>query len=352
MTTAQRPRKRATIAEVARQAGVAQATVSGILNDRADCYASQATRRRVKQTADRLNYRPNPMARALAGKATATVGLIVPAFYVEATALMFAGFEQAARDTEHLTLIACTQNKPELEDQNIRSLRDQCVDGIAIYPTETGEHTELRRLIDQGFPVVTFDGANLLDFETDGVSADVRAGGYLAAKHLLDQGRRRIAIANTLPRCSVNDEKIAGMRAAMADAGAPAPLMMDLDGESSSPLTLNASRCEAVRAFLSAHEGQFDAVAALGDVLGMAAMRHAMQQGLNIPRDIAVTGYGGAEMASQATIPITTIMHEPTEIGRLAFELLDQRLTAAREAGDICHTMYPPKLIVRESSAH
>src|SRR5689334_20329941 len=120
--------KRPTIADVAKAAGVTKATVSMILNDRPECFASEATRARVYDMVKKLGYRPSAVARALNGKPTLTIGLIVTGLDVEVTSRRVVGFEMSARHGGLPTMITCTENNSEKEDQAIQWLMDRQVD--------------------------------------------------------------------------------------------------------------------------------------------------------------------------------------------------------------------------------
>ncbi len=345
------PRPRATLAQVAQAASVAPATVSGILNNRADCYASDATRQRVYDTARRLGYRPNLVARALSGKGTATLGLVVPGLASEISGLKFLGFETAARAQRYLTLVTSTNNEPALEDQAIRWLLDRCVDAIAVLPTERGRHDELRQLTQSGFPVVTLDAHGLLDFPVDDVSVDAHAGGRLAIEHLLSLGRRRILLAGNAQRCMLNDHKLAGMQAALRDAGLPVPARMDVSHNMVMLAAFDPLAFEPLRQYLAAHRGQFDAVCCLGDSLALPVMRFVLEQGLRVPQDVAITGYDAMALSGHVPLPLTTVRHALEDVGRLAFDLLAQRLAGERAASDVRRHLVPPQLLVRASTA-
>ncbi len=320
--------QRVTIAQVAALAKVAPATVSGVLNRRSDCYASQATRQRVTDAARQLGYRPNPMARALLGKSTATLGLVTPGFDVEMSARVFMSFESAARNAGNLVIAANHRNEPRLEDEVIRWLMDRYVDGIAVYPTEFGNHRELRRLVDDGFPVVTFDGAGRMPFVTPDVSVDCYAGGKLLGEHLLKLGRRRLCIANGRRTCHIVEQKMAGIEAAWAAAGLPAPVRMNLTLDEFHMRHWITDELEQMRLFLMQRGAEFDCLMAVGDIIAMAAMRMAGELGLQVPRDLAVVGYDGCGYSRQTTAPLTTVSHDSEVIGVRGFELLDNQLKA------------------------
>ncbi len=349
-TAISRRRRRVTLADVASKAGVAVPTVSGILNKRHDCYASKATRERVIDAARTLGYRPNHMARALTGKPTATVGLIVTGFDVQSTAMKFAGFEAAAREGGRLALTACTQNKVELENQAIRWLLDRCVDGLAVYVSEHGPHTELKMLVDQGFPVVTFDGQGRLDFPTDDVSADYYEGGRLQGRHLIELGCKQVLAANNRHTCYVSRQKYQGLMSTFDEAGLPEPVAMDLDFAEHAQDHWQTVEFEQLSSYLARHDGTYDGIAGAGDLFAVGCMRYLVEQGVKIPRDVAVVGYDGTTLAEMNSVPLTTVYHPARKIGRLAYELLDRRISEDTIPDEPEQIMVGPELVIRNST--
>lgn len=345
-----RRRRRVTLADVASAAGVAVPTVSGILNQREDCYASKATRERVIDAARTLGYRPNHMARALTGKPTATVGLIVTGFDVESTAMKFAGFEAAARESGRLALTVCSKNEAELENQVIRWLLDRCVDGLAVYVSEHGPHDELKTLVDQGFPVVTFDGQGRLDFSTDDVSSDYYAGGMLQGRHLIDLGCRKVIAANNRHLCYVSRQKRDGLLQAFADAKLPQPLSMNMDFAEHAQDHWQMVEFAQLGEYLAEHRGEFDGIAGAGDMFAIGCIRYLMEQGVDMPGDVAVIGYDGTTLAEMNALPLSTVYHQSRDIGRLAFELLERRIVEDVKPQKHEQIMVPPELVVRQST--
>jgi DNA-binding LacI/PurR family transcriptional regulator len=340
---------RTTLIQVAAAAGVAPATVSGILNHRADCYAAEATRERVLAVARQLGYRASPTALALQGKSTRTLGLVVPG--IDIPLPMFSVFELTARQHGFTTLLVCTEDQADLEDHAIRGLVDRYVDGIAVLPSETGPHTELHRLAAEGFPIVTWDGAGRLEFAVDDVSIDQFHGGYLQARHLVEIGRRSVCVLNTEPMRYVNTLKVAGLEHGLAEAGCKAPTRMNLSMPLHTRQHWEIGEFVQIRDFLRAHRGEFNGLAAIGDLYGVAAIRSALELGLRVPEDLAVIGFNDIPLASQFVPPLSTIYDPMEQMGETAFQLLRERLTGARGDDKLRQVKIKPELRVRRSTA-
>lgn len=341
---------RPTLQQVARLAGSSVSTVSAVLNDQPYCWASEVTKRRIREAAATLNYRPNIAARMLRGGATQTVGLITVALNVEVTATKVQAFEEAARDAGYVTMITFNPNVETIEDKLILKLLDRRVDGLALYPTETGDHAQLRRLVRDGYPVVTIDGAGRLPFECDDVSTDYFAAGRLQGEHLLSLGRRRICNIATFPTCYVKDQMRAGLRQALADAGAPAPVMLNVECDPHVGSVIRPDLVEQLRVHLGRFRGEIDAIASY-DMPAVAAVNAALSLGIKVPDELAVIGFDDSPLAAGCAIPLTSIGQQAAEIGRRVFELLQHRMADRTQRAPARRVMVEPALVQRASTA-
>lgn len=338
---------RVRLVDVATKAGVNYATASQVLNDRPNCWASEATRTRIREAAEALGYRPNLAARALQSGRTHVVGLVSPGFLGDLHSRP-GGFNDAAAKADYTVSLSSHANDSESEDLVIRRLIDRGVDGLAVYPVDTGPHAELRRLVESGFPVVTFDGANLLDFPCDDVSVDYEAVGRLQADCLLRLGRRRICLANAVPEARINVIRDEAVRRELARAGAPRPIEMRMRRLLMLEM-MEAEHWDApLRAFLTSHRGKIDGVISI-DSLASLSVRVLQELGLRVPEDVAVVGGGNSFLASYGAMPLTSISTEDDAAGVTAFGLLMDRIDG-RADGPFRRVTSPAKLIVRKST--
>jgi len=343
-----RTARRVTLAHVAKLAGVSRTTVSETLNNRPNCWASEKTRKRIRQAAKKLGYRPNLAARALRSGKTHVIGLVSPGFGMGSSHSRAVGLTEAAAKSDYTVTLSSHSNDSESEDIVIRRLLDRGVDGLAVYPVDPGPHNELRRLAQSGFPVVTFQGANLLDFECDDVSVDVEEVGKLQAKHLLNLGRRRVCLANTIPEARITVIREDAIRQEFERAGAPPPISMRLQGAVDREL-LDAEALEApMRAFLKEHHGVIDAIIA-GDPQGSLAIRILHELDLRVPEDVAVIGGGDSLLSTYGEVPMTSVNAADDEAGTIAFGLLMNRISGETN-NQFQRVINPEKLIVRKST--
>ncbi|MFW6060902.1 MAG: LacI family DNA-binding transcriptional regulator [Phycisphaeraceae bacterium] len=341
---------RVTLADVARAAGVHSTTVSAVLNQRDHCYASAETRQRIVAAAERLGYRPSALARGLSGQRTATIGMVTTGYDVELVTRMMFGVESMASRAGLFVLSAATYNDAELEDQVIQQLIDRGVDGIVIWPCMSGEHRELRRLAERGFPIVTFGHAGRLNFPTDAVYDDAAEAGRLQAQHLIACGCERIWLITFSERCDVNDRKIAGFEQAMAEAGRDVRQFV-VEDPKFSWYAHDRSEFEQLRDLFRDHADELDALACPGDMVAQVAVRIATEMGLRVPDDVAIIGNGGMSGSADGALPLSTIGFDAEGVGRTAFELLEEQLDGKRGQDDPCRTIViQPELIPRAST--
>lgn len=341
--------ERITLADVSKKAGVGIPTVSKVLNDRPNCWASEETRRRIRDAALELGYRPNLSARALRSGHSHVIGLVSPGFAASDVHSRPSGLTEAAAQADYTLTLSSHPNNSEAEDLAIQRLLDCAVAGLAIYPVDTGPHLALRALVARGFPVITFEGATLLDFACDDISVDFKAVGRLQAQHLLKLGRRRICIAKALPEAPINAIRDEGILEELASAGAPAPIFMTvhrpIDREIAVPDVIDAG----IRDFMLKHAGAFDAVASY-DSIASLVVRVLLERGLRIPDDVAVIGAGDTMMASYGAVPLTSVCTQDDWAGAKAFELLLDRITGKPPARPFRRLTSPATLIVRQST--
>ena len=339
---------RVTLAQVASKAGVSSATASQVLNNRPNCWASVETRARIHSAARELGYRPNLTARSLRAGRTQSIGTISPVFYIGTHHNRSTGIFSVARELNYAVLYSVHSNNQEQEEKLIQLQLDKGVDGLIVHPCETGGHAELRRLVDMGFPLVTLDGSCALPFDCDDVSADYSEAGKLQATHLLEQGKRRIALANMVPATYAHTVREDAIRQELEKAGLPPPLLMDIESRPDCEMPAQEPVEAAMREFITSHRGQFDALAGCDCAMSLA-IRVCSQLGIRIPDDVAVVGAGDSPLSRYGVVPITSVSVNDEWIGETAFKMLIERIEGPPRL-TFQHHMSKPSLIVRAST--
>ncbi|WP_406040370.1 LacI family transcriptional regulator [Micromonospora sp. NBC_00898] len=335
MTTAQRP----TLEAVARRAGVSRATVSRVVNG--STTVAESIREAVRRAVEELGYVPNLAARSLVTQRTDSVALVMPeeATRVFSDDQVFPGIirgvsqELEAADKQLVLMLA---GSPAGHQRVERYTTGRHVDGV-LFASLHGEDPLPGVLSRLGIPVVCagrpLDGAEVPYVDVDNVGGVTRA-----VRHLIGNGRRRIATIAGPQDMVAGIERLAGYREAMAAAGLPAR-------EAFGDFT-RESGARAMRDLLAA-DPDLDAVFAASDLMAHAALRTLREAGRRVPADVAVIGFDDIETAAYTDPPLTTVRWDIVELGRgMTRQLL--RMAAGEDVEQ--ELILPTNLIVRDSA--
>lgn len=333
------PGKKPAIKDVARLAGVAVGTVSNVLNDRPS--VSPENRARVLAVIERLGYVPNATARQLRRGEPTTVGAVVldlaNPFFTE----MARGIEDRLSEDGYTLMLASSDEDPEREHRYLDLLLQQGVRGLLVTPSGT-DVTHLREIRDRGTDVV------LLDFvsrELDSVGVDDIAGGAIAATHLLDGGRTRLALLNgprTVRQC---EERYAGVERAILARELDLASTLTEVTMNAAPLTVDIAEA-ATHALFDQPGPDPDGIVCINDIVALGALQALRARGLSVPDDVAVVGYDDVMFAPMLATPLTSVRQPTRQLGWTAADMLlrGDRSTPARRVE------FTPELVVRASS--
>lgn len=324
-----------TLKQIAQDLKLSQMSVSRALHGQKG--VSDETRRLVQEYARRIHYRPNLAARALAQRKTQTLGVIFPSLRQTFWADIVLGIEQAAKAGGYSVLMAHSNDRDEVEREEIRTLLARQVDALLIASSNPDANADLLAQASASRPVVLFDRyAESLD--VPGVFCDDRAGGRQATEHLIGLGYKRVAHLAGPPTLSVARDRRRGYQDAMRAAGLAESTAECGFGE-------EAGRT-GMRALLDGAAPP-EAVFAAHDPIAFGVLDVCKERGLRVPADLALISYTDVDHAHHLAVPLT-VMAQPTfEMGqataRLALDLLAGRTPASTRV------VLPARLIVRES---
>jgi LacI family transcriptional regulator len=325
----------ATIAEVARHAGVGVATVSRVLNG--SPAVREETRRRVLDSIADLSYAPNPAARALSTGRTLSVGVVAPFFTRPSVIERLRGISQVLAGAGY-QLVLFDVERPGQDWASFRTL-PAGLDGllsISLCPAEA----DLERFAAGGMPVVLVDHP---DQRLPSVYTDDVAGGRLATGHLLGLGHERIAFLGDLEH---NDHgftssamRRSGYEQALAAAGHP------VDPELVRRAAHGREPAAALTRELLRSANRPTAIFAASDTQAMGALEAAEDLGVDVPGDLSVVGYDDIELARYTGL--TTVAQPLEESGVRGAELLLAALEGAAPGGK----QLPVELVIRSTTA-
>jgi LacI family transcriptional regulator len=337
-------KKRPTIRDVARQAGLSISTVSLVLNNKE--HVSEETRRTIQRAIDELGYHPQRSARGLASRASGNIGFLLSdehfsqaePFYTK----IFLGTEFAARDLHYYILLTTVGRNFNAKRSVPRFLLERNVDGVIV----AGKVNE--RLIDYiatfGIPVL------LVDFEfrrkmLSSVLIDNRGGITIALDHLIALGHRDIGfIAGDIGHPSMSERHDA-FRDVLASRGiTPVDRFITIDA----PDTDIPNGFEAARKILGGETSRPTAVVAANDAMAIGCVQYARSAGIKIPDDLSLVGFDDVELCLHTDPPLTTIRVFKEEMGRIAVQRLVDVIRSQIPA--VNSTRVPVELVVRGST--
>ncbi|MEV7890107.1 LacI family DNA-binding transcriptional regulator [Streptomyces sp. NPDC002817] len=319
------PGGRPTSKDVARLAGVSHTAVSFVFNGRAEGNLSPATQERIRQAADRLGYRPDPVARGLRRRRTAVIGLVTDEIATSPFAgRLLRGAMETAWDSEHLVLTVDSGGDPAKEDAAVAELLDRRVDGI-IYAAMS-----LRRVrVPEGLHRTHSVLANCVpdDDSLPAVIPAERAGGRTAARLLLDEGHRRVAMVGGQDDMASAD-RLRGFRDALRAEGITVPKewVVRSGGEISSGYEGALRVLDGIAA-----DRRPTGVFCYNDRVAAGVLHAATRLGIAVPEELSVVGYDDQEhMAAYLTPALTTVALPHRAMGEAAARLLLDSIDTGR----------------------
>lgn len=330
-------------ADVARLAGVSRATVSAVIN--ANKFVTDATRERVLRAIERLDYRPDAIARSLKISRTNTVGLVLPSIESAFCPPVARAIESLLWENGYRLVLANTDEDTALADSAMEMFLETRVDGVIAAPPPGVRRRPYEAYVNTGRPLVFIERA-IPGINADCVKVDDVVGGCLAGKHLVELGRRRIGVVAMPLDMSPSSDRLAGVRRALNESG----LTLEDDMVAVARYTEQEGFTAARR--LLAREPRPDALVACSLRLTTGALAAIRRAGLRVPDDIALVGYDELPWALLCDPPLTVIQQPTRQLGRRAADLLLSRLSGSRSNDPITEVMQPKLLIRRSCGAH
>ncbi|HAF71011.1 MAG: LacI family transcriptional regulator [Acetothermia bacterium 64_32] len=307
----------ATIRDVAERAGVSVATVSHVINGTRK--VAPETAERVRRAMEELDYHPNAVAQSLRTRKTHVIGVVVSDITNPFFATLVRGAEDAALEAGYSIVVCNSDETPEKENRYVQVLRRRRVDGMLLAPVGGGENPAIRKLARQGVPFVFVD-RRAPGVEADAVLSDNVGGAYLATRHLIERGHRRIGIVLGIPGATTTEERFAGYRKALEEVGVPLSEELVVYGG----YRVEGGREAAAR--LLALEPPPTAIFSTNNLMTVGVLQELFARGVRIPDQVAVMGFDDLEWAEIASPPLTAVAQRPHEIGHCAVRLLLERL--------------------------
>ncbi|MBW8823689.1 MAG: LacI family DNA-binding transcriptional regulator [Xanthomonadales bacterium] len=336
-------RQRVTVEDIARACGLSRATVSLVL--RGSPLVHRDTRQRVEEEMKRQGYVYNRAAANLRRRVSNSIALVINDLSNPFFAEFATGVDEALGGKDYVTLLGCSNESPQRQQQVLNSLMEHHPAAIILSPAENTDARDIARVVG-ATPLVVFN--RMLDhedggFDHDFLGLDNRGGAMQATAHLIERGHRDIAFFGGHANSSSCQERRQGYRDALKKAGLRVHNEWMVE---SAPTRVDAcARSEALfagKAKPTAAVCYNDAVA-LGLMLGLA--HHGLHPGI----DFAVTGFDDIPEAAMSMPALTTLVADPRARGRQAADMVLRRVEQATPASP--PNIVPVQLVERTSSS-
>ena len=331
------------IKDIAEAANVTPGTVSRALRDSPRVHPN--TKKRIQHLAEEMGYTPDAQARSLVMGRTQTIGVVVTTMADPFVGGVVQAIESTAQDHGYALILASSNDAPEREIAATQMLQSRRVDGVIVTSSRVGAlyQGRLERL---SVPVVLINNlARHSGPYTLSIGVDNRHGGYLATRHLIRKGHRRIAYVASPADRSDNTERLAGYRDALDEVG------IAFDPSLSVPGTGRAGGGQRALPVLMALDDPPTAVFCYNDMTAIGLIDAARAACLALPQELAVVGFDDILFAEFVWPPLTTIAQPIAELGRGAMEMVLTLLSEdVQDQVPVADVMVKGRLIVRASS--
>jgi LacI family transcriptional regulator len=333
-----------TIKDIAKALGLSTSTVSRALRDSYEI--SPETKKLVLECAEKLNYRPNPIALSLKERKTRSIGVIVCEIANSFFSQVINGIESLAYDRGYNVIISQSHESYEREILDLQYLSSRGVDGILIsVSTETSDYEHIKNLHEKGLPIVLFDRI-APGIDTHTIIVDNFKGTYEATEHLIQNGYTKIAAISNSEFLSISSERLAGYKEALNANGIK--INNDYIKHCFYGGMVFSEVEEAINQLLTLKDPP-EAIVTLSDKLTIGSLKTIKRRGLKIPADIALVGFSNSDLTELTDPPLTVVRQPALEMGKAATELLLQLIESKRPVTEFEKRILSPEFIIMES---
>jgi LacI family transcriptional regulator len=333
----QNPRKAASIYDVARESGVSAFTVSAVINNKS--HVSKKLRERVEAAIQKLNYRPNLLARSLAKRKTHTIGMIVPDIVNPFFPMVVRGAEDAAQKNGYNLLLCNSDDNLEKEESALELLLSKRVDGILLTKAVKDFRPSLQQMIKEVNVPIVLVMRTSPKVSQDAVITDDYQGAYEAVCHLARSGRRRIGLMGGPMKVSNGKARWQGFKDALTASGLICEPELVIEGDYRIESGYRGGH------LLLSHRP--DGIYVANYLMTVGLLKAAEEMGLRCPEDFGLVSFDDYPWLGIFRPKLTTVELPKYQLGCQAAELLLERIAGKRGKGIV--RKLQPELRVRES---
>lgn len=333
----------ATIKDIAKALNLSTSTVSRAL--RGSYEISDETKKQVLEYAEKINYRPNPIALSLKERRTRAIGIVVSEIANNFFSQAINGIESIAYNRGYHVIITQSHESRDREKVNVEHMAARGVDGLLVsLSSETADLSYLKELHEKGMPLVFFDRITD-EIQTHKVTANNYTGAFVATEHLLAQGYEHIAHLTSSPFLSITRERLEGYKAALEKHGVP---FVESLVKYCPHGGMIATEVEEALTELYKGKRKPDAFFTAGDRL--TTVCYGILKRAKERKDAGFIGFSNTQVGDLFSPSLTIIRQPAFEIGQSAIEMLIQIIESKRPVEDFQHKVLETELIIRESS--
>ncbi|SDS08465.1 transcriptional regulator, LacI family [Polaribacter sp. KT25b] len=327
-------KQKITIKTIAKELGVSTSTVSKALKDSHEI--SKETKEKIQAYADLFNYKPNNLALQLRTQKTKVIGVILPKIVHHFFSTVIMGIEEGAVEKGYHIMVCFSNESYKKEVETLKVLSNGSVDGLIVsIANETLQNKDFKHFLDlvgEEIPLVLFDRV-VDEILCDKVVVDDVGAGYKATTHLLENGRKKIALITTPNHVNVGALRRQGYEKALIEnyIKTDENLIIEVDEQK-----------DILKQIEEVFKQDIDGVFGVNEIYAAKAMRIAKRKGLKVPEDLSVIGFTDGQISRYSSPSISTVAQHGFTMGKQAVGLLIERIENESDA-------YSPKKIVISS---
>lgn len=333
--------KRVSLKDIAKEVGVSTALVSYVMNNLKEGRISKEIAQRIREVAQRLNYRPNQIAKSLKTSKTYTMGLIVADISNPFSSTLARIVEDEAGKVNYTVLFGSSDESESKASKVIETLLNRQVDGLIISPP-AGSQPEIQALLKNDVPFVLLD-RYFPEIKTNYVALDNYNAAFMAADHLVKAGCRRIGMIGYDTKLFHLRERNRGFISALGAHHIARP-----DAAIRNVTIANTKEeIEAAMQDLLNGNDAVDGVLFASNIIALHALRYINTLPIKVPGDLCIVTFDETEALDLFYAPLTYIRQPLREMGAIATKMLLDSISSNKETAQVD---MQPELILREST--
>lgn len=331
--------KKPTLKDVAMEAGISVGMAGRVLGGYG--YFSDESKQRVLEAAEKLEYRPNAVARSLKSEHTKAIGLLISNIVSVFWPTIVRAIEDVASKSGYHVILCNTDEDPTKEQEYLSALYERNVDGLIVSPSPR-VHGYLKKISLSGIPLVLVD-RTVRGLHVPSITVDNEAGAYKAVRYLIEKGHKRIGIITGLTGIMTSEHRFAGYKRALQEHGIPVDEELIRTGD------FRKDRAFESTEKLLALPDPPTAVFVSNETMAMGVMLALTEHNISIPGEMSVIGFGDPDWAPITNPPLSTVRQPTYAMGTLACESLLRLIKGAEDHASDETVCMKPELVIRGS---